>query len=358
MKKTIFICFSTSEGSLSDHFVYLSNILSKQYNIVIISDKKYFPRKLKKDVIIKFWPSNRPVYFKDFIFYFKLLKKHQPVMTISLFGSVNLNIITSYILNIKYRIAWVRSLSTQFHQNPIKVFRKSIVYKYATNIIANSYSTAIDASVVYNIKLKKIKVLSNSVINYYDDYKNLKVDNDKIVYVGRLHKTKGVNVLINSFGILARKYRNLKLIIIGNGPEENALRQLSINTGFYKRINFKGKKTKDEVLKEMKTSFASVVPSYSEAFGFTVIEAMSMKTCVIGSDNTGIKEIIKHEKTGLLFKTGNHKDLAEKIELVIENKELRNAYADEGYKRFKEKYCTESAVKRDANYFIKLIEKN
>jgi len=356
MKKTIFICFSTSEGSVSDHFVYLSNLLSKNLRVIIISDKKYYPRRLDKNITLEFWPSKRPTKLRDFFFYYLLLKKYRPLMTISLFGAVNINILTSYLFNIKYRIAWVRTLSTQFDINSYKVFRKSLVYKFATNIIANSYATANDASSVYNINSKKIKVLNNSVKDYYDDYSDIITDINKIVYVGRLHPSKGVDVLIKAFEVLADRYLELKLIIIGNGPQNDELKKLALRTGFMNRILFKGKKSKKKVLEEMKSSLTTIIPSYSEAFGFTVIEAMSMKTCVIGSDNSGIKEIIKHKKTGLLFETGSHKDLAKKLELIIENKDLRDRFAKNGYKRFQESYSTQIAVKRDANYFTNLIE--
>jgi len=277
-------------------------------------------------------------------------------MTISLFGSVNINILTSYLFNVKYRIAWVRTLSTQFDLNSYKVFRKSLVYKLATNIIANSYSTANDASSIYNINSKKIKVLNNSVKDYYDDYSDVITDINKIVYVGRLHQSKGVDVLIKAFAIIANRYMELKLIIVGNGPQKDKLEKLALSTGFKNRILFKGKKSKKKVLEEMKSSFTAIIPSYSEAFGFTVIEAMSMKTCVIGANNTGIKEIIKHKKTGLLFETGSHIDLAKKLEIIIESKDLRDRFAKNGYKRFQELYSTRSAVKRDANYFTNLIE--
>ncbi len=355
-KEYIFICFSTSEGSLSDHFVNLANELSEYYHVLIFSDNKYRPYNLRANISVNFWPSKRPTRLKDFLFYLRFLKKKKPILTISLFGAVNVNIITSFLMGIKYRIAWKRSLSTQFKQKKILVLRKRLVYKLANIIICNSNSTAIDAQKFHSIQKNKIKVLPNSVVDYYHQFKDIKIEEHKILYVGRLHESKGVDTLIRAFEIVADEHDQLQLNIIGSGSERQRLRQLADQTGFSERIHFKGKQPKETVLKEMKSSMISIVPSYSEAFGYTVIEAMSMKTAVIGADNTGIKEIIIDKKTGLLFKTGDYKDLSKKIKYLYQNPEKRESLAKNGYVHFKEKYSSEKAVKRDAEFLKKLIQ--
>jgi len=108
-----------------------------------------------------------------------------------------------------------------------------------------------------------------------------------------------------------------------------------------------GGKTKQEVLTAFKSSYCAVIPSNSEAFGFTVIEAMSVGTCVIGANNTGIKETIIHNETGLLFETGNSSDLANKLESIFYNVELRNKLSQNGFERFLNLYETNYAVNRD-----------
>jgi glycosyltransferase involved in cell wall biosynthesis len=357
-RKTIFICFSTSEGSLSEHFVGLSNELSKFYNVNIFSDNKYRPKKLIDKVKLFYWPSKRPTQLIDFLFYLKHLIKKKPVITISIFGSVNISIISSFLTGVKYKVSWIRTLSSQFKQKKILVLRKRLVFNFTDIVITNSKSTALDAKDFYQINQHKISILPNSVVDYYSKYKSIKTEKDKILYVGRLHKSKGVDVLIKAFEIIAKSNHQLLLYIVGSGPETESLKQLARDTGFYERIKFIGKISKEEVLKEMKSSYITVIPSNSEAFGYTVIEAMSMKTAVIGADNTGIKEIIINDKSGLLFRTGDHKDLATKIEILYNYPDKRNDIASNGYQHFKENYSSEIAIKRDANFFINLIENN
>ena len=66
-----------------------------------------------------------------------------------------------------------------------------------------------------------------------------------------------------------------------------------------------------------------VLPTYEETFGLVVAEAMLMKVPVLGSNAGGVPEIITHESNGLLFETRNYSDLQDKIDMIIENSQLR-----------------------------------
>lgn len=356
-KKTIFISFSLANSSVSDYFVDLSIKLSSKYKVVIFSDKKK-PENilLPTDIAIKYWPSVRPTKFKDGYFLYKNIKKYKPVLTISLFGSVNIFMLVGWFCNVQNRVAWVRTLSSQFPQKKINVIRKSLVYKLATRIITNSEATKQDVIDNFGVDEKKIKVLPNSVKNYNDTLPNIEIQTNKIVYVGRLHPSKGIDILIDALSIIRDKKIDIHLDIIGEGPIENKLKEQSAHLKLDNIIHFLGSKNKEDVLKAFKSSYCAVIPSNTEAFGFTVIEAMSVETCVIGANNTGIKEIIIPEQTGLLFETGNAEDLANKLESIFRNKTWRNTLSKNGFDRFLNNYETEYAVNRDFTFFKKMIE--
>ena len=80
-----------------------------------------------------------------------------------------------------------------------------------------------------------------------------------------------------------------------------------------------------------------VLPTYEETFGLVVAEAMLMKVPVLGSDAGGVPEIIIHESNGLLFETRNYYDLKDKIDMAIDNPELRKKITDNGF-NFVNKY--------------------
>ncbi len=75
-----------------------------------------------------------------------------------------------------------------------------------------------------------------------------------------------------------------------------------------------------------------VLPTYEETFGLIVIEAMLMRTPVIGSNAGGVPEIITHKHNGLLFETRNYVDLQKKIDLIVEDIQLRQKIIHNGYK--------------------------
>lgn len=356
MKKTIFISFSLAENSVSNYFVLLAEKFSQKYQVVIFSNTKFDKSIFFSDaIIVKYWPSARPTKIKDAFFLYKNLKKYNPILTLSIFGSVNIFLIIGFLCGIQNRIAWIRTLTTQFPQKRVLLLRKSLVYKLATKIITNSNATKEDAIVNYHVNEDKIIVLPNSVKNLYAQIKDSKTDNKQIVYVGRLHKSKGIRVLINSFFLVKEKFQNCKLIIVGSGEEEKKLKKLVNGLNLEESVYFKGNLSKIEVLEMFKNSYLAVVPSLSEAFGYTVIEAMSMKTLVIGSNNTGIKEIIQDSKSGLLFNTNDSEDLAIKMITALENTVLRNDLANQGYEHFLKNYELSEAIERDYNYFEYLI---
>jgi glycosyltransferase involved in cell wall biosynthesis len=347
------------QTSVADYFITLSNELAIENNVIIITSKiRETNIRLNNNITVLKWPSKRPTAWKDFWFLARQVKKYKPSLMISLFGSVNLFLIVGSIFGIKNRVAWIRTLSSQYPQKSYKVFRKSIVYRLATNIITNSIATKKDIIGFFKVADFKITVLPNSVKDYSNALKDIETDHDKILYVGRLHPSKGIDVLLNGFSQLVRKYPKLHLDIIGHGHMLNDLVALTSSLAIQDKVSFLGEKNRDTVFKAYKKSYCTVIPSYSEAFGFVVIEAMSTGTCVIGANNTGIKEIIIDGKTGLLFETGNADDLAKKISTILADVDFRNNLASSGYERYINNFETGYAVHRDALFFNQLMNSN
>lgn len=354
--KTVFLSFSVGETSVSDYFISLSKKIDENYNVVIFSDtKKPLNILLPASIEIKYWPSKRPTKFKDAFFLYKNIKKYKPIMTISIFGSVNIFLLIGFLCRVNHRVAWIRTLSTQFDMKKQNIIRKSLVYRLATNIITNSIATKEDAIKVFKVKESKIKVLPNTVTNYRDSLNNSSVEKFKILYVGRLHNSKGVDVLIKAIAELVNQNFDVFLDIIGNGPEEKNLKELTNKLNISNQVSFLGGKNKIEVLNAFKKSYCAVIPSRSEAFGYTVIEAMSVGTCVVGANNTGIKEIIIHNQTGLLFETNNPHDLSLQIKTILLDERKRDNLANKGYERFLSTYETTKAIKSYMKYFSNLL---
>jgi len=129
-----------------------------------------------------------------------------------------------------------------------------------------------------------------------------------IVYFGRLHYQKNVDLLIRSFSFIKEKDPNVKLIIIGSGTDFDKLQKMSkddddiIMTGFL---------PDNEMIDYLRAADIVVFPSRGENASFTIMEAMSCELPVISSDTGNAKKILG-EGRGVLLEKYTEEEIAEK----------------------------------------------
>ncbi len=150
-----------------------------------------------------------------------------------------------------------------------------------------------------------------------------------IITVGRLSIEKGHITLIKAFANVTES--DWELVIIGDGPEKTNLVESAIRLGINSRVHFLGhQKRFDQYLSG---SEIFVLPSFYEGFPNALLEAMSVPLACISSDCVaGPGEIINPGVNGLLVKPGDVKELAESIDLLIKDSEMRQKLAKEAYK--------------------------
>jgi glycosyltransferase involved in cell wall biosynthesis len=147
-----------------------------------------------------------------------------------------------------------------------------------------------------------------------------KANGDKIVFLGRLNKVKGIEYLIDA----VRKIENCpELVIAGSGPEEAELknRAKGLNVKFAGRIP-------DANDLYMQGRFF-VLPSLSEGLPQVVLEAMSFGLPVIATRVGGIPDVIKHGRTGFLVEPGDSEDIRKYIELLLADERLCRHMSEE-----------------------------
>lgn len=152
--------------------------------------------------------------------------------------------------------------------------------------------------------------------------------NDKIVllYVGRVAPEKDIDVLCESYREISDKYGDkVALIITGEGPELQRCKK-----EFPTSTIFTGYKKGKELAEIYSSSDIFVFPSPTETFGNVVLEAMASGLPVIAANAGGVKETVRNEVNGLLFRPGDSQELTHLIKKLIEDKSLRNSLRDGG----------------------------
>ena len=148
-----------------------------------------------------------------------------------------------------------------------------------------------------------------------------KYSDPTIVTVCRLVEYKRVSDLIRAVALLRAPYPNLKLKIIGNGPEEESLRKLTRELDLEQNIEFLGKISDyTDVIKILKRSHIFALPSITEGFGMVIIEAMASGIPYVASNIPPIYEVTEGGTGGILCTPKNCVEFAESIEKLLADK--------------------------------------
>ncbi len=139
-----------------------------------------------------------------------------------------------------------------------------------------------------------------------------------IIFVGRLIKEKHADLLVEAFAKLLPESPDLILLILGDGPEFEAIRALIKTHEIEERVLLKPfLDSYDEVISRMKSSHVCVIPSTREGFGIAALEALACGLPVVTTDHpdNAIRELITNE-TGF-FSSLSAEDLAGKIRTAL-----------------------------------------
>ena len=197
--------------------------------------------------------------------------------------------------------------------------------KSADKYIALS-QTVKDLHTVYGYREDRIDVIPNFVEEQIHISTSMLTDqHDKfnILYVGRLKREKGVDILIQAFYEMAKRNSRVGLTIVGDGPEKKALKKLVTELNIDKKVLFAGEVSHQDIWQYYQTADVFVHPAnWAEPFGRTILEAMQFRLPLIVSNAGAPPEIIGD--AGLVFEKGNIDELVLKLQLVFKDEKLRH----------------------------------
>jgi glycosyltransferase involved in cell wall biosynthesis len=172
-----------------------------------------------------------------------------------------------------------------------------------------------------------IKILSYSRIRNFN----------KLLYVGRLTKDKGIEFLLRAIPTKIEKFSNVKLTLVGDGVDKKYFLNLTKELKIQKSIRFIGSVNREDIEKYYINSTIVVLPSiYHDNFPTVCIEAMSVGRPIIGTNLGGIPELVVNDKSGFIIQSRNSAIIAKKAIELLSNRRLLNQMSGFAAKRSKQ----------------------
>ena len=171
-----------------------------------------------------------------------------------------------------------------------------------------------------------------------------------------LRPEKGLSTLLNGFARVRSSCAGIKLAIVGSGPMLEPLQSEARALGIFEDCVFVP--ATQQVTTWLRAIDIFVLPSLSEAFSNSIMEAMACGCCTVASNVGGNPELVRNGETGLTFEAGDSEGLRVVLRTLIENEALRRRLAAAGAQFMTERFSTRASAERMAEIYTQLIERS
>lgn len=201
---------------------------------------------------------------------------------------------------------------------------------------------------------RQINIIPNGID--IDKYKNEsstinKNDTKTIFYIGRLEKRKGVRYLLYAYELLSKSDSSYQLIIAGDGPERNRLKEYVKDKGL-KNVRFLGYVNEDYKKKLFWEADVFCSPAlHGESFGIVLLEAMAAGCVVVAGSNFGYASVMKDTGTISLVNPRDSLEFARRLSVMSNDEPLRNTWKEWAQKEVR-RYSYDNVVDK----YIKLYQ--
>ncbi len=343
MKKLIII--TTIPLSLATLIKGQPKYLSQFFNVTLITSNSPMNRDIEEfegvevisiDMSRKITPIQD---LKSLIQIYLHLLKSKPDIVYSFTPKAGLlGMMASFFARVPKRVHNIVGMPLMEASNKKKIlleYIERLTYSFTTNLFCNSYG--LREFINKNLTEREVKVIGNGSINgvntefFRDIYTkeekdrlreklNIKESDFVLLFIGRVVKDKGVDELLEAFNILNRRYKNIKLLIVGDfeadlNPIDN-IEILNSNRNII-RIEFQ-----KDIRPYLSISSLFVLPSYREGLPNSLLEAGSFGVPLLATNINGCNEIIIDGENGILVEKKSIDSLSSGIESLIKDKKL------------------------------------
>jgi glycosyltransferase involved in cell wall biosynthesis len=236
------------------------------------------------------------------------------------------------------------------------------LYKKAKYIITTSKPYIKNSNILPKFK-KKVIIIPNGVDldNFKFDAKmQKKIKEQYFIFTGRFVYYKAVDIILKAFNKISKNNKNIKLVLIGKGPEETKLKNYVKKSNLSSKVLFLKNLSDNEYFNYLQNATALLLPSRTsqEGFGLVLLEAMALKVPVIGSKINAMPWIIEEGKSGFLVAPENVNDLSNKMQWFLDNFSKIEKMKINAYNNVNERFSWQKLVQEKMIPLFEKIMKN
>lgn len=303
------------------------------------------------------WLSSMIVLFRLFLF----MREHRPTIIHSfLFRANILSRIAGYLTGVPVIISSIRVMGGEkgyFHliervtsfmvdryiavSGSVKryIIQKSRVHDGKVSVIYNG----IDVEGKNSLQMKNVKLPFD-----------IETEDKLLVVVGRLHKQKGHSYLFHAISKVQNEVPKIKLLVVGEGEEENSLKYLAKSLDLTEQIIFAGLRHEIERILIMAEIF--VLPSVWEGMPNALLEAMVAGKPVIATKVGGVPELVVHGETGILVPPEDVDALANAIKDLLNDTSKAQKLGEAARTQVEKHFTISKTVEETENLYQKLLD--
>lgn len=271
-----------------------------------------------------------------------------------------------FVLKVVGDYAWEQSTNRFGYKEPIEYFQTdeengilSKIMRYVERRVARAARVVVVPSrylgtvvETWGVSKEKIHVVYNGIAPHHVGLKQvirglLKFKGELVISAGRLVSWKGFDTLIHVHAALVKQRPNLKLLIVGGGPEEERLETLAGKLGVESSVIFTHRVENAVLLRYMRAADVFVLNTKYEGFSHLLLEASVIGVPIVTTKTGGNPEFIDDGMNGYLVKPDDEKALAKKIAALLDAPEKRSRLAANA-KRKVEKFSVDAMVEQTA----------
>jgi glycosyltransferase involved in cell wall biosynthesis len=199
----------------------------------------------------------------------------------------------------------------------------------------------------------KISVVHNGInTNLFHPIKNKKQTN-RLLWIGRFTRGKGIDYLIDAFGVLSQKYPKLHLLLIGDGPEKSNILDKISKLGIDNRVIIRDFCPNSRLCEVYNSSDMFILPSFEEGVPRTIMEAMACGVPIICTGLSHLLEMIKD--VGIAIPAKDSCAIVDAVSEIYSNPKLAEQFGINGRNKAVEKYSWNDTVLKTTNMYEELI---